>query len=646
MDTLTLRTRRARPAALRAAPLAALLGLALALLATPRLAPADAAPAPPGDGPGHPYTFDPFADDDPGTGPELGAARATVTVGPSGGPSGGPGGDAGGAPAGDAGEGPTGEPDAATLATLERLRYIESVVAERVAERVELGGRLADATEQEAEELRERAAELSDEIRELRRTLESIATGGIDSSLFEEDEQVAEEGDWKSDLALVAQPVIDSMKEITEKPRRISEQNDIIAARAKELDVARAALEGLAPELEFARDEALVRTLGLLERRWRKRAEEAEAAIEIARFEIANLRGDKPVWRTALDGVVAFATGRGLTLVLAAAAAAGVFFGSRWALSGYRRTLLDRSEPESRTRYRLAEYAMHAATGLLMLVAVFVVFYQRGDVLLLGLMILLFVGLALGARQVLPQYVTEAKLLLNLGPMREGERIEWRGLPWRVESINMYTVLRNPELHGVLRVPLAQLHGQVSRPAGRSEPWFPSSRGDVVLLGPDDPCEVVDQNPDTVSLRERGGQIVMLPSAEFYRRETTNLSRGGTFGVEMRFGIDYAEQARATDEVPKVLRTAVREALERSDVAARVKDVVVELDRAGDSSLVYWLFVTMDARAAKSWLRIRRLVQHACVEACTERGWTIPFPHLSVVAKEPLAAVATLPKAA
>ena len=37
------------------------------------------------------------------------------------------------------------------------------------------------------------------------------------------------------------------------------------------------------------------------------------------------------------------------------------------------------------------------------------------------------------------------------------------------------------------------------------------------------------------------------------------------------------------------------------------------------------------ARAAKSYWRVQRLVQAACVQACTGRGWTIPFPHLSVV---------------
>jgi len=155
-------------------------------------------------------------------------------------------------------------------------------------------------------------------------------------------------------------------------------------------------------------------------------------------------------------------------------------------------------------------------------VAIFVVIYQRGDVLLLGLMILLFVGLALGARHLLPRYVSEARLLLNIGPMREGERLLFRDLPWCIESINMYTVLKNPELTGELRIPLTTLDGIASRPVG-DDPWFPTSPGDVVLIDndPSQLAEVMDQNPDTVTLRERGGQTRVIPSADFYQSAMT-----------------------------------------------------------------------------------------------------------------------------
>lgn len=520
------------------------------------------------------------------------------------------------------------------LATLERLAYINQVIAQKRTERSALGERIDAANEQDREDLRRKASALAAEITELRRTLESIATGGVDSSLFEVVVEEEPEGDWREDVALIAEPIIASLKDITEKPRRIKELNEVIAGREEELRVATEALDGLAPELEAVTDPALSRVLGQLASRWQKRADDATSAIDIANFQIANLRGDKTIWQTAWDASKEFAGGRGLTLVMVVFAAMSVFYGTRFMLSGYRRALRDRNAPDRRTRYRLAEYSMHALTGLLILVAIFVVIYQRGDVLLLGLMILLFVGLALGARHLLPRYVSEARLLLNIGPMREGERLLFRDLPWCVESINMYTVLKNPELTGELRIPLTTLDGIASRPVG-DDPWFPTSLGDVVLIDndPSQLAEVMDQNPDTVTLRERGGQTRVIPSADFYQSAMTNLTRSGSFGVECSFGIDYDQQAQAVDDVPQALNAALSEALAHSDIAGSVIDVSVELEAAGDSSIEYWLFVTMDSRAARSYRRVERLMQSACVSACTREGWSIPFPHLSVVPK-------------
>jgi len=520
-------------------------------------------------------------------------------------------------------------------AALQRLAYIDGVIASRLAERDALRARIPQAGAQEAAELSQQAETLSRDVATLRQTLESLATGGVDASAFDQRAAEQEKGNWRDDVALIAQPVIDSLKDITERPRRIKELNDAIGQRQEELALATRALQGLAPELALVEDASLEQTLQRIAERWQKRADDATAAIDIARFQVASLRGEKPLWRTIWEALLQFATGRGLTLLMAVTAAAAVWFGTRFGLSGYRRTLRDKGAPESRTRFRLAAYSLHAFTGLMMLVAVFIVFYQRGDVLLLGVMILLFVGLALGAKNLLPRYVHEARLLLNIGPIREGERLLMRELPWRVESINMYTVLRNPELHGVLRVPLKELERMISRPIGR-ESWFPTSKGDVVLLEGGKPLvEVLDQTPDTVTLRERGGQMQSVPSADFYRRSMVNLSRGGSFGVRGRFRIDYDQRRKALDEVPRALRNAVRESLAASDLAEFVKEVEVEFEEAGDSALVFWLFATLDSRAAKSYWRLQRLMQAACLRTCITRGWTIPFPHLSLVQNAP-----------
>ncbi len=519
------------------------------------------------------------------------------------------------------------------VAKLERLEYIQNVLTEKLEQRSELGETIEAANEQDKQDLRRRADGLSNDIQQLRVTLENIATGGVDTSLFVSDE-IEEDGNWREDVALIAQPVIDSLKDLTEKPRKLAELNDTISLRQQEMDTAIQALENLQPAVQLEPDGELKISLENFIRIWSSRRDDARSAIEIARFQIAELQGDKSIPQTIFDALVSFVKGRGLTIVLAILAASTVWFGVRFLLRGYRVTMAENSNAASRTRYRLAAYSVHASTFFLILIAVFVVFYERGDVLLLGLLILLIVGLALGIRHLLPQYLSEARLLLNIGAMRETERILYRDLPWRVESINMYTVLRNPELHGVLRIPLAEFHGVTSRPADKDR-WFPTSKGDVVLFPDLLLLEVVGQNPDTVELRQRGGQMLSLPTADFYTREMINLTRSGTFGVSSTFGIDYQHQAISINQVPKLLRDAIHQSFEQSDLADFIKDVSVELQEANSSSLDYWLFINCDSKAAKSYLRIQRIIQSACIDVCTRESLNIPFPHLSLVQKPP-----------
>ncbi|MBX2880038.1 MAG: mechanosensitive ion channel [Granulosicoccus sp.] len=522
-------------------------------------------------------------------------------------------------------------PPQQTPAALSRLQYIQDVLTQKLAERRRLGERIEAANEQDKADLRKMADDVTVTIRQLRTTLESLAIGNVDTSLFVE--QAAEESsDWQKDIMLIAQPVIDSLKELTEKPRKLKELNDIIKIRQQELEAANLALHNLKPALNNGPDGELEASLNRLINIWERRRDDARSAMEIARFQIADIRGDKSLTQSLADAFLSFLSGRGLTIALAVAAASVVWFSVRFLLRGYRATLARGETPESRTRYRLAAYSVHALTGVLILIAIFVVFYQRGDVLLLGLLILLIVGLALGVRQLLPHYVREARLLLNIGPMREAERIIYRGIPWRVEAINMNTILRNPELHGILRIPLAEFHNIHSRPCG-SDKWFPTSNGDIILFPDDQLLEVINQNPDTVELRERGGQIQSIPTSEFYSREMINLSRGEAFSVIGTFGIDYLHQSISANLVPKALRGAIKDALADTDLKPFIKDVLVELEQAGESSIDYWLFVSVRSTAAKSYLRIQRLMQSACIKVCTDMQWSIPYPHLSLVQK-------------
>ena len=52
----------------------------------------------------------------------------------------------------------------------------------------------------------------------------------------------------------------------------------------------------------------------------------------------------------------------------------------------------------------------------------------------------------LAAKNGLPRYYAQARLLLNLGDAREGERVVVNGLPWQVRSLNLVSELVNPAL--------------------------------------------------------------------------------------------------------------------------------------------------------------------------------------------------------
>lgn len=523
------------------------------------------------------------------------------------------------------------DPSPTDVTRLKQLRYLQSVLDTKITERRELGNQIALANEQDKADLQREANGLTANITQLRATLETIATGGVDRKLFETNAG-EEKKDWREDVSLIAQPVLDSLKEITEKPRRIKELNELIEQKNNEISVSTKALGNLSRTAISNNALPLQSSLTNLTNKWQKRLEDAEADIAVANIQLDRLEGDQPLSKTIYSALIQFATGRGLTILMAIAAAGSVWFGVRLLLKTYQHILLDKRQKDSRTRYRVAKYSVQAMTFSLILIAVFIVFYERHDVLLLGLLILLIVGFVLNAKQLLPKYVKEARLLLNLGAVREGERVIYNDLPYRVESINMYTVFKNPELNGALRIPLAELTKLTSRPI-ENDSWFPTSIGDIVFLGNNNLLAVLSQNPDTIELKKRGGELLSIPTAQFYAMSMTNLTRLGTFGVTGSFGVDYNHQTICTHEIPDRLRGAVSTAITESDLAGRLKEVRVELAEAANSSIKYWIFVTMDSRAAFSYFRVQRIIQSACIETCDRHGWTIPFPHLSLVNK-------------
>ena len=508
----------------------------------------------------------------------------------------------------------------------ERLAEIQQTIFSRREELVSLQQQLEVAPEEEKAVLQERIDRLSTAIAELNESFEQILIGGIDTDALGSAEE--QPFDWRVELEQITRPLLNSLSDLTEKPRRI----EALRANIQRLEEQEAVASRGVESLEGFQDDELaepVRTrYEAVRAEWAERLADIRRSLELARFQLANLRGQNVSWQESLgNSLESFTEGRGLTLLLGIAAAVVVWVLLKVLLLAIQK-LGKHGDRQHNMRVRLVTYSFRVITTALVIMALLVVFYVRGDLLLTALVIIGLAALALSLRQTVPRYMAEVRLLLGVGPVRHGERVIYNGLPMRVRSINMYSVLHNPALEGVVRLPLLALNDLVSRPAHSDEVWFPCKSGDYVLLPEGGFGLVVRQTLETVELKMLGSPI-LFSSADFFAMNVRNLSKAG-FGVAVTFGIDYRHQGICLDGVPGRFEAAVDRALKAQDWGEHVTGLLVDFKEAGANSLDYLIFVSMAGAAAGSYFAVGRVVQKACVAVCNDEGWGIPFAQLTV----------------
>jgi len=507
-----------------------------------------------------------------------------------------------------------------------RLQAIRSSLEGKREQVRNLLENLQNADESGRADIRQRIEQLQQEIRDLAGVFERTAVNGLNlQALDDPEKQIL---DWRDELVQIARPILDSLKEATQRPRRIAELRTSIDLYGQQLEQTRKAIESLTRFDDIKPPPNVVAGLTELKTAWQRRQVDIENSLSIARNELQFLESeDGRVFETMGSVTYDFILGRGLTLLLAVVSGIALWFLMRLlrrSISHVRRTARMGGQP---ARVRLLLYGYHLLTIILVTLAVLSVFYLRGDLLLLSLAMVALVMLALGVWRFLPGYIREARLLLNAGSARQGERVTYNGLPFRIESLNLYSELRNPELEGRLRLPLAALAGLTSRPEG-DESWFPCRPGDYLLLPGGDFAEVLRQTIELVQVRILGS-LVQYASADFLRLNARNLTREG-FGLVVVFGIDYQHQRDALGRIPERIDAGLQKAFAESDYAEQLQSLTVEFKSAGASSLDYLIYVSLDGQAAAAYFKIGRLIQQTCVDICNRENWVIPFAQLMI----------------
>jgi hypothetical protein len=433
--------------------------------------------------------------------------------------------------------------------------------------------------------------------------------------------------DLQKELEQLIRPLLQTVKDATATPRQVADMKarlDALESRQRTADAAKRAVErtrDLLPEGSPARAEAV----NDLKTRWSPMLEGLRSEVLVLQAGIkSRAENQKSMLESVTQTLQKFVQESGLSLLLSALVFVSVFFSLRWLQN---RVLRARSS-ERGFALRLFETVFSIGSILIAVIATMVVPYVRNDWLLLAVGIVFLVGVGWVLVRMAPRFFEQIRLVLNVGAVREGERLVLDGLPYRVDQLRFYSRLHNPNLQGgTLRIPIQDLLGKCSRRSGPDEPWFPSHTGDYVALADGTFGQVLQQTPSVVVI-DYFGAARTYPTLTYLAQNPRNLSQG--FTTNAVFGIDYRHQAEATLRIPTTLHEALAEELPKVVPAGALHNLDVQFTAANTSSLDYTILATFNGDAAKNYLDVQRAIQRICTEACTHHGWHIPFPQVVV----------------
>ena len=191
-------------------------------------------------------------------------------------------------------------------------------------------------------------------------------------------------------------------------------------------------------------------SLDNLAKLWRKQQALLQSQLQAAQLQYDKLlAADTSLAEASQTYLKSFFQRRGLYLLEATLVVLAILFLSRGSYRLMKRHVPGFNRRHRSFRVRLFELIHRIVTVLLVILGPMMVFFLVEDWVLFSLAVLLLIGIAFGLRQALPRYWHQIQLFLNIGSVREGERIEMEGLPWLVDQINVFCNLAGSPADGL-----------------------------------------------------------------------------------------------------------------------------------------------------------------------------------------------------
>lgn len=481
-------------------------------------------------------------------------------------------------------------------------------------------------SESEKNELKAQLLKLQNELRSTTRNLDIIASGADISSL---DQTVAEDFNFSKELFGLLKPALDEMKEMTSSVRQKSDLREKIVQLEERLQTVEDAIINIQTLLDASTDKAVRQSLKLIGDNWRKQKGLMLGELQAARLQLEKLEESETSLTEASQSYLkSFFAKRGRYLAGALLVVLVILLLSHLSYKAMFRYIPGFRKKHRSFRMRVIELIHRVLTIILVILGPMAVFYVVEDWVLFSLGILILLGISLTLRKTLPSYWHQVQLFLNIGSVREGERILLDGLPWQVDQINFFCILVNPIADLKQRVSISDLVGQKSRPGRQDEPWFPCRKGDWVLLSSGVRGKVIGISSEFVQLVERGGSQVTYLMSDFLSSSPRNLATN--FRIKETIGLSYTLQHEITTTILETLHQYIHQQMHIEGYGEQLLNLRVEFERANDSSMDLVVIADFRGELGDLYNRLKRAIQRWCVDACSENNWQIPFPQLVI----------------
>lgn len=509
--------------------------------------------------------------------------------------------------------------------TLEKLHQVRQSLDKEIKQQSKaLKQTVSDG---ERTEIQKKLEKLQQELQANDERFDRVALG-IDSNIGVSPEK--HQFQLQKELQQIFEPLFNELKQSTKELRHKSTLKENVAGYKELLGQINQAIHNIDQLLTLKQSKAVKKQLQQLRQHWIRQRDKTQSSLDAAQLELDVIERNSVSFSQASQKFFKeFFRKRGLYLGEALAAVLILFLLFRLIHRAMMKYIPGYQKPHRSLSIRLTDLIYRIITVLILFFTPLVVFYYREDWVLFSIVLLVLIGAAWGIRKVAPFYWKQAILMLNIGSVREGERLFYDGLPWKVERINLYTDLFNPTANLRHRIPLEKMVGMISRPAQHSgNQWFPCKQGDWVVLDDGTRGEAISITHEYVQLQMRGGATKTYLIQDFLAQAPLNLS--DNFRIKEIFGISYRHQQEATNIIIGKLKSFLAERLEKEGHTPYLIDLKVEFNQAADSSLNLVVIADFKGEVAPLLNRLRRAIQRLCVDAATANGWEIPFPQLTL----------------